>query len=291
VLGQSTTNRPTVAGNKSGTNTCDPRRLSSFPWNEPVATNSVGQRFYVYAMRRIDTISEREMHPFNIIVPWLSLEREWEIDRWRADVGVHIARKTIGYGGRETLKDIVFTHQIIARDSFFGRLFKDSIGNTPEEDFGVSRMSYATNDVSNWESISRPHSDGEAYTMSRWKRVMQHIDPRYGLRWNYAYTAFAIGRHEDKPIAYGDIRFHYGRLNLGDVRSTDTEMLIAVPLGSRTFLTAGVIQEVNPPDWDRKVSFKVYQKIDGGRIFFGMTVQNTSDHERVRCVMGFEHAW
>jgi hypothetical protein len=181
-------------------------------------------------------------------------------------------------------------YSTINQDTFFARLFRDSLGNTVEEEFKAAQISYSTNELEGWEQISSP-LDVSVHGAPRWEKFIDHIHPRYGIRLNYAYAAFTVGRYLDKPILFADIRYHYGNISLTDPYETDIETLVSMPFGSKTLCTGGMIQAINPPDWDRRWSLKISQKVDGGRIFVGVTVREKHTQDLVRYICGFERPW
>jgi hypothetical protein len=288
-LGQASTNA--VKKVRPQTN-AEPRELAlrEIPLNQLQLTNTVGERFESYLNNRLDKLSTRKVHPFNTMTRLLTADSYEQFDERAAGIGQGLVRQSLQQALRETAKDIPFVYSTINRDTFFARLFRDSLGNTAEEEFKAAQISYSTNELEGWEQISGL-TDSSTNGMTRWDTFKDHIHPRYGIRLNYAYAAFTVGRYVDKPVLFADIRYHYGNISLADPYETDVESLISMPWGNKTLCTVGLIQTINPPDWDRRWSFKISQKIDGGRVFVGVTVREKPTQDLVRYIWGFERPW
>lgn len=264
--------------------------LRDIPLNQPRPINSVGDRFEFYLNNRLDTLSKRKVHPFNTMTKLLTAASYAEFDERVAGIGKDLVRQSVQQSMRETAKDIPFVYSTINQDTFIARLFRDSLGNTAEEEFNAAKVAYSTNELAEWKQVSGA-LDFSTNGIPLWDRFIDHIHPRYGVRWNYAYVAYTIGKYLGKPVVFTDIRYHYGNISLIDPYETDIEVLLSMPLGNKTLCTVGMIQHINPPEWDRRWSFKVSQKVDGGRIFIGFTLREESDHENMTSVIGFERPW
>ena len=288
-LGQASTNA--VKKIRPQTN-AEPRELAlrEIPLNRPRLTNTVGDRLEFYLNNRLDDLSARKVHPFNTMTKLLTAVTYANYDERAAGIGKDVVRQSLQQSLRETAKDIPFVYSTINQDTFFARLFRDSLGNTVEEEFKAAQISYSTNELTGWKQISGS-ADSVTNGMSRWEKFVDHIHPRYGVRWDYAYVAGTIGKYADKPILFANIRYHYGNISLTDPYDTDIETLVSMPLGNKTLCTVGMIQTINPPDWDRRWSFKVSQKVDGGRVFIGFIIRDESDHEHMTSIIGFERPW
>lgn len=261
--------------------------ITKIPWTHRPPTNTFGERFQLYFVERIEDLSETRLHPFNTM-RLLSVESQTELDDRRAQIGVGLVRKSFVDGLREELKDVPIVDRALHQDSFLARLFRDSIGNTEEEDLEAGQISYTTNEVVKWEKVSGADNPGNTNMVSRWKRMTRNLHPRHGLRWDYAYVAFTVGQYHRKPIMFGDVRYRYGDASLGDILATDMEALLSFPLGDKAVFNMGIVQKIDPPDWSRRLTFKIVQKLEGARIFFGVTVKDASTEDSIRYVFGFE---
>lgn len=233
---------------------------------------NISERFRFYFKERSESLSVRSLHPFNTMFEVLSSKSIEEFDERKASIGKNLVKKTTLNASREVLKDVPFIYRASNQDSFLARLFRNSIGNTREEEIDAKKTLYTTEEV------------------SYWKRITGHIEPRYGIRLDYAYAAFTVTKHKE-TIIFGDIRYHYGDLISGDIMASDIEALLSVPVSDKTFLSGGIIQSIDPPDWDRRWSVKVYHKIDGGRFFVGLTVKERPKEDKGRLIIGFERPW
>lgn len=251
---------------------------------------SLKERFQFYFEDRSTTLSERKLHPFNTMAKLLSTRDLVELEAAQASIGKELVQKSVFDSTREVFKDIPFIYRAAHQDLFLARLFRDSIGNTTEEDIRGSKTVYVKDEVFSWQKISLESEWANTNRLSYWKRITGHIEPRYGIRLDYAYAAFTVTRHKE-TIIFGDIRYHYGDLISGDIMASDIEALISIPLSDKTFLSGGIIQSIDPPDWGRRWSVKILHKIDGGRFFAGLTVKERPKEDRGRLVIGFERPW
>ncbi len=265
--------------------------MSRVPWVQPVATNTFGERLQFNTIDRFDDLSPRSLHPFNTMGRLLSADSYEEYDRRVARIGTDLVRRSAQYGLRETVKDIPFVHSTLNQDTFFARLFRDSVGNTAEEILDSKQLLYATNDLVTLETVAGYDSALHTNALSRWRRIVDHTHLRYGLRWNYAYAAWTVGRYIDKPILFMHLRYYYSDLVLGEVLETETEFLTSMPIGDKTLCTFGISQNINPPDWDRRISFKISHRVDGSRIFMGLAIHSVPGNDRIRPIIGFERSW
>ncbi len=251
---------------------------------------NISERFRFYFKERSESLSVRSLHPFNTMFEVLSSRSIEELDERRASIGKNLVRKTTLNASREVFKDVPFIYRASNQDSFLARLFRNSIGNTSEEEIETKKTSYTTEEVLFWKKFSGDESLENTNHVSYWKRITGHIEPRYGIRLDYAYAAFTVTRRKE-TIIFGDIRYHYADLISGDIMASDLEALLSIPLSDKTFLSGGIIQSIDPPDWDRRWSVKVYHKIDGGRFFVGLTVKERPKEDRGRLILGFERPW
>lgn len=274
-----------------GTNTVPlEKSLDKFPWMKAISTNTLSERFEYYLEQRLEDISIIKLHPLNTMTRLLTVDSQEQLDDRMADIAQGLVKKSLEHSIRESVKDIPVIYSVISQQTLVAKLFRNSVGNTEEEDFQANTTSYTTNELSSWKTISG-NDAGNTNAVSSWKRVKRNVRPRYGLRLSYAYAAFTIGRNSGRPLVFADIRYHYGRAKLGNITTTDVESLISFPLSDKTLLSIGSIQKIDPPDWNRRFSFKVSQKLDGSRLFVGMTIRETPQKDSARWILGFERVW
>lgn len=265
--------------------------LRRVPWTQSILTNTIAEKLQFNLNDRLDDISRRKLHPFNTLDHMLSIDHYDAFDAYVSRIGIKMIKQSAEQGFRETAKDVPFVYSQMNQDTFFAHFFRDSVGNTAEENFKAEHISYSTNDLTTWQSISGFDETDHTNHVSRWKRIVHHAHIRYGARLHYAYTAWTLGNYLDKPLLFMDLRYHYADIVTGDILATDTELLTSLPLGDKTFCTIGIVQKINPPEWERKWSFKVTQRLDGSRIFIGITMREKQRGDSLRYICGFERTW
>jgi hypothetical protein len=260
------------------------------PWNDVKPVTTLSDRIQYHLMERLESVSMRELHPFNTLF-LLNEDNQLRYEKRVGLLGKDFVVKSIEQTVREIFSQIPFIYRIGRQDHFLARLWQGSFGNTEEEDFDAGQVSYSTNEVAQWQKVTGLDESTSTNQLSFWKRWTRDVHPRYGMRWNYAYTAFSLGQYEGRPLLLADLRYHYGDARTGDIMATDTEMLFSVPLGNRTLFITGIIFKIDPPDWNRRFSFRISQKIDGGRAFAGIKVSDVPGNNRTHYKFGFEMPW
>ncbi|MEK7646580.1 MAG: hypothetical protein AAB381_02700 [Patescibacteria group bacterium] len=289
IRAEGTNTIPKVSQNTNTTNTVRAIDYDRAPLQFDQNPKTVGGQFLYNFQDRADSRSEKRLHLFNTIFRQMSEEGLVETDEAFGKIGRDIVSSSVTQGTREVAKDIPLIFRALNQDSFISRLFRDSLGNTAEEDLGAGDISYSTNEVAQWKSVSG-EADYNTNAVPRWQRFRRHFHPRYGSRLDYAYYAFVVTR-QGKGVFYGDLRYHYGQAGLGDIASTDLEVLASVPIGRKTLLSGGFLQEVDLSHWDRRWSIRMSHKIDGARVYLGVTGRDAEGTGNMKYILGIEKRW